>query len=148
VPFLDSHCRQIENSVVLAIFDFKNTKEVLVYNKKKSKNILVFGLAIFMSIFAKRLKEARKNTDLSQERLGVLAGIDEMSASARMNQYERGKHEPEFTMVERIAKILNVPEAFFYAKDDELAWLLVTYHRLPLMGRNEIVEAAKRAVIS
>jgi transcriptional regulator with XRE-family HTH domain len=147
VPFLDFHCRQIENSVVLAIFDFKNTKEVLVYNKKKSKNILVFGLAIFMSIFARRLKEARKNTDLSQERLGVLAGIDEMSASARMNQYERGKHEPEFTMVERIAKILNVPEAYFYAKDDELAWLLVTYHRLSLMGRNEIVEAAKRVVI-
>ncbi|HEY4317174.1 MAG TPA: helix-turn-helix transcriptional regulator [Herbaspirillum sp.] len=118
-----------------------------MYNKKKSKNILVFGLAIFMSIFARRLKEARKNTDLSQERLGVLAGIDEMSASARMNQYERGKHEPEFTMVERIAKILNVPEAYFYAKDDELAWLLVTYHRLSLMGRNEIVEAAKRVVI-
>jgi transcriptional regulator with XRE-family HTH domain len=116
-----------------------------VYNKKKSKNILVFGLAIFMSIFARRLKEARKNTDLSQERLGVLAGIDEMSASARMNQYERGKHEPEFTMVERIAKILNVPEAFFYAKDDEMAWLLVAYHRLPLMSRNEIIEVAKKA---
>jgi transcriptional regulator with XRE-family HTH domain len=51
------------------------------------------------------LEEARKNTDLSQERLGVLARIDKMSASARMNQYERGKHEPEFTMVERIAKV-------------------------------------------
>ena len=38
----------------------------------------------------KRLKEARLRSGLSQEKLGVLAGIDEASASARMNQYERG----------------------------------------------------------
>lgn len=47
-----------------------------------------------MSIFTKRLKEAA----VSQEWLGILAGIDEMSASARMNQYGRGKYEPEFSM--------------------------------------------------
>ena len=41
-----------------------------------------------MSIFAARLKEVRTTAGLSQERLGVLAGIDEASASARMNQYE------------------------------------------------------------
>ncbi|MBI0440159.1 transcriptional regulator, partial [Dickeya dianthicola] len=28
------------------------------------------------------------------ERLGILAGIDEAMASARMNQYERGIHTP------------------------------------------------------
>jgi len=93
-----------------------------------------------VSIFAKRLKEARKAAGLSQERLGVLAGIDEASASARMNQYERGKHEPDFSMVERIAKVLNVPEAYFYAKDNELASLVVQLHRMKASRRKEVVE--------
>jgi transcriptional regulator with XRE-family HTH domain len=39
-----------------------------------------------------RLKEARLRTGLSQQKLGILAGIDEATASARMNQYERGIH--------------------------------------------------------
>jgi len=83
-----------------------------------------------MWIFSKRLKEARKEADLSQEKLGILAGIDEMSASARMNQYEKGKHEPDFSMVERLAKVLNVPEAYFYAKDDDTALIIVKLHRI------------------
>lgn len=68
---------------------------------------------------------------LSQEKLGVMAGIDEMSASARMNQYERGKHIPDIGTVERIAKVLKVPAAYFYSIQDDEASLLVKYHRLP-----------------
>ncbi len=98
-----------------------------------------------MSVFAKRLKEARTHAGLSQELLGVRAGIDEMSSSARMNQYERGKHEPDFSMVERIAKVLNVPESYFYAKDDEAAWLLVTFHRMSESGRGLVIAAARHA---
>jgi transcriptional regulator with XRE-family HTH domain len=96
-----------------------------------------------MSVFAKRLNEARKYAGLSQEKLGVLAGIDEMSSSARMNQYERGKHEPDFSMVERIAKALNVPESYFYAKDDEAAWLLVVFHRMAVSDRKKVIESVR-----
>ena len=35
-----------------------------------------------------------------------------------MNQYARSKHEPDFSLVQRIANVLNVPESYFYAKDD------------------------------
>ena len=83
-----------------------------------------------MSVVAKRLKQARQRAELSQERLGVLAGIDEMSASARMNQYERGKHTPDYSMVQRIAKVLGAPVEFFYAKDDDVAHLLLQFHTL------------------
>ena len=38
---------------------------------------------------AKRLKKSRLNAKLSQKKLGILAGIDEFSSSARMNQYEK-----------------------------------------------------------
>jgi transcriptional regulator with XRE-family HTH domain len=99
-----------------------------------------------MSVLAKRLKEARIRAGLSQEKLGVLAGVDEMSSSARMNQYEKAKHEPDFSMVERIAKVLNVPESYFYAKDDEAAWLLVVFHRLPPEARNQVLQTIREAV--
>ena len=53
-----------------------------------------------------------------------------MSASARMNQYERGKHAPDWLTVERLAQVLAVPVAYFYAADDE-AELLLAFHALP-----------------
>ena len=74
-------------------------------------------------VFAIRLKEARKRAEISQEKLGVLAGIDEFSASARMNQYERGKHVPDFLMAEK----LGVPAAYFYARDDRLAEYILDF---------------------
>ncbi len=94
-----------------------------------------------MSLFAKRLKEARIAAGLSQERLGVLAGIEEASASARMNQYERGKHQPDFLMVERISKVLNFPESYFYTKDDTLADISVRFHRANETARSKMSEA-------
>lgn len=97
-----------------------------------------------MSVFAGRLKQARMAAGLSQERLGVLAGIEEASASARMNQYERGKHHPDFSMVERIAKVLNIPEAYFYATDDDVAQLLISYHRASRTKRQKLLDTAKQ----
>ena len=61
----------------------------------------------------KRLKEARKKAGISQKNLGIAAGIDEFSASARMNQYETGKHTPDFLTLSKIAKVLKTPVAFF-----------------------------------
>ena len=60
-----------------------------------------------------------------------------------MNQYERGKHEPDFSMVERIAKALDIPESYFYAKDDEAAWLMVVFHRMPAAQREELIALAR-----
>lgn len=78
----------------------------------------------------KRLKEARKAAKLSQKKLGVEAGIDEFSASARMNHYEKGRHTPDYSMLKRIAKILKLPVAYFYAERDELADLIKLFHQL------------------
>lgn len=82
------------------------------------------------SPIAKRLKEARLKTSLSQAHLGVLAEIDELTASARMNQYERGSHAPTYQLLERCAEILNVPVEYFYAKSEKIAQLLVAVHRM------------------
>lgn len=92
-----------------------------------------------MSVFTKRLKEARKLSKLSQMRLGVLAGVDEASASARVNQWERGKHEPGLEMIETLAEVLNVPSAYFFAQDDSIAKLLLAIHRMNATDRREFI---------
>lgn len=97
-----------------------------------------------MSVFSKRLKEARKRIGVSQEQLGILAGIDEASASARMNQYEKGRHEPDFSMVERISRNLGLPEAYLYAKDDDLARVIYIFGKLSLDNRQQLLDLAEQ----
>jgi transcriptional regulator with XRE-family HTH domain len=91
-----------------------------------------------------RLKEARLRAGLSQERLGTLAGLDEMSASSRMNQYERGKHTPGFFLIERLAQALNMPTPWFYTRDDDMAELLLAFNRLPPEIREKALEYVKK----
>jgi transcriptional regulator with XRE-family HTH domain len=90
------------------------------------------------NVVAKRLEEARSATDLSQKKLGIAAGIDEFSASARINQYERGKHIPDYSTLERIAKVLSVPVPYFYAADDELAKWILSFSKLTKAQRDKI----------
>jgi len=94
--------------------------------------------------FGKRLKQAREKVGVSQKHLGILAGIDESNASAVMNQYERNTHIPKFGTVRNIARALNVPAAFFYTDEDELAELLLLYGALNKKKQNEILENIKK----
>lgn len=83
-----------------------------------------------MSVFGMRLKAARLGAGLSQEQLGLLAGIEVESASARMNRYERGTRVPAVELVERIGAVLNLPVAYFYAVDNDEATLLRVFYRM------------------
>ena len=89
---------------------------------------------------SKRLKEARLAAGLSQKQLGIASGIDEFSSSARMNQYEVGKHVPDFTTLTNIAKVLKVPLAYFYAVDDDLAEMIKLFGLLEKHLRSDILE--------
>lgn len=96
------------------------------------------------NVFAMRLRRARKARKLSQESLGIMAGIDESSSSARMNQYERGKHVPDFLTVAKIAEALNLPTAYFYTEDDLLAEIIQACHTLNEMERHKVLEFIKQ----
>lgn len=87
----------------------------------------------------KRLKEAREAAGLSQKSLGIAAGIDEFSASARMNQYETGRHTPDYTTLKRIADVLKLPVAYFYADSHGLAQVITYFHRLTLDQKNAML---------
>ncbi|MBY0411147.1 MAG: helix-turn-helix domain-containing protein [Burkholderiaceae bacterium] len=78
-----------------------------------------------------RLKQARLNAGFSQKMLGIEAGIDDFVASTRINRYELGIHRPDLLTVRKLAKVLNLPVAFFYAdEDDEIAELLFRYSKV------------------
>ena len=97
-----------------------------------------------LPLFARRLKAARTRSGLTQVQLGVGAGIDEASASARINQYERGKHWPDFGTVRRLADVLQIPTAYFYADEDALASLVLRYHVLKGKRKKELLDFAGR----
>ncbi|MDR1423089.1 MAG: helix-turn-helix domain-containing protein [Azoarcus sp.] len=95
------------------------------------------------TIFAIRLRQARLLAGYTQMQLGVAAQIDEYSASARINQYERGKHWPDFGTARRLASSLKVPVAFFYAVDDGLAELIQRFGALGAHEREALLDEAK-----
>jgi transcriptional regulator with XRE-family HTH domain len=94
--------------------------------------------------FGKRLREARKRTDYTQEELGRAAGFDEAVANARMNQYEKSKHWPSYSVACQIAKALKVDPAFFYASSDDTAQLLQQWSTLTKKRRAEVLEVLLR----
>lgn len=94
-----------------------------------------------MPLFARRLKAARLRSGLSQERLGVAAGVDEFSASARINQYERGKHTPDVLTARNLAKVLQVPLAYFWAEQEDEAEVLRLFNRLGTQVRAQVLRS-------
>lgn len=93
-------------------------------------------------LFSRRMKAAREKLGISQTELGVRAGIDEFCASARINQYERGKHMPDFLTVCNLAKVLGVPAAYFYAEDNQLAELIILFGQLKETERKSLLTFA------
>ena len=97
------------------------------------------------SPISRRLREARIKADISQRQLGVRVGLDLSVASVRMNQYERGVHEPHYAFVKRLAAALDVPTAYFYADDPALAKLIAHYGQLSLIERKKLLAATTPA---
>ena len=91
-------------------------------------------------LFSRRLKEVRLDMKLSQKSLGILAGIDEFAASARINRYEKGVHQASIEVVRHLAKVLEVPVAYFYTEDDELASLVRLWPKLDPEKKKNILQ--------
>jgi len=94
-------------------------------------------------VFPKRLKQARLRSGLTQEQLGIHAGIDEFSASARVNQYEKGKHTPGIQTSQRLARALLVPTSFLYEEDDSIANLIAIAGRLSKEKKKALLASAE-----
>lgn len=71
-----------------------------------------------------------------------------MSASARMNQYERGKHSPDFKLMCKVAEILNMPVSWFYTEDEDAARIQEVFFTLSPHERKVLLEQAERQTTS
>ncbi len=87
-----------------------------------------------------RLRSARKAAKLTQQQLGVLLGMDLNTASARMNQYEKGKHSPDFQTLKRLAEELGVPVAYFYCEEEVTAELICFIGKLSTKEQAALLE--------
>lgn len=91
--------------------------------------------------FQKRLKDMRQHRQLSQKELGILAGLDRFVASARINRYEQGVHEPDLAMIARLAAALDVPSAYLFADDERLARLILAFNQLTSAEKDRLLKS-------
>ncbi|PNI00020.1 helix-turn-helix domain-containing protein [Vibrio diazotrophicus] len=92
-----------------------------------------------------RLKQARKKVGISQKELGVRVGMDESSASGRMNHYEKGRHVPDVETLRKLAKELGVPLNYFFCEDDQSAELAVLIASLSSDDKKSLIETLKQS---
>ncbi len=90
-------------------------------------------------VFGVRLRQARDRLAITQEELATRAGIDEFSASARVSQYETGKHVPRYEIACRLAEVLDVPVAFLYSREEAIAQLLLHWQTASVTSRHHVV---------
>lgn len=95
------------------------------------------------ALWGRRLREIRTESGVSQKALGIAAGLDQFVASTRINRYELGVHKADFLIAQRLALVLNIPTAYFYAEDDQLAELMITYHRSGAKKKTAIMKLAR-----
>ncbi len=82
------------------------------------------------NVVGRRMRSRREDLGWSQEKVGVLIGIDESSSRARISRYELGVHEPPVATARLIAEALKVPLAYLFCEDDPMASLLLSLHHL------------------
>lgn len=86
-------------------------------------------------------------TGLSQKNLGIKAGLDEFTASARINRYEQAVHEPDCATAGILAKALQVPTAYLYAEEDDLAELIRLYALMRIKDRELLIKQMRETVV-
>ena len=97
------------------------------------------------SVFGRRLHALRLAAGVSQDRLGVLLGLDEGTASARMSRYENGVHEPPTGFVGKLAEYFGVPVAYFYCDDDDLAEIVAAFPHLDRSRKTDLLSLIRGA---
>ncbi|QHE86414.1 helix-turn-helix domain-containing protein [Hydrogenophaga sp. BPS33] len=91
------------------------------------------------NLIGKRIRSRREDLGWSQEKLGVLIGIDESSSRARISRYELGNHEPQLGIARNIAKALEVPLAYLYCEENDVAELLLAMQAVKGKRRTALI---------
>ncbi len=93
-----------------------------------------------------RLKQARAKSGITQKQLGILIGMDENSASGRMNHYEKGRHIPDLATLKKIADELDVPLNYFFCENDDMAKIAILFNKLYGEEKAKILSDARKII--
>ena len=101
-----------------------------------------------ISIFAKRLKQAREARGLSQRELGDHIGLGKQVGSTRINRYEQQKARCDMDTAAQIAKELGVPLALLFAESETLAEMILAFSKLTKSDQGKLVAELKKKTAS
>ena len=96
------------------------------------------------SVVGRRMRSRREQLGWTQEKVGVLIGIDESASRARISRYELGTHEPPVRTARLLADALQVSLAYLYCEDDRIAELLLRVHQLDESVAQAVIAEALR----
>ncbi|WP_082648329.1 helix-turn-helix domain-containing protein [Lysobacter capsici] len=97
-----------------------------------------------LTTFGKRLREARLAKGWTLAHMGELLDMGEPNTAApRLSRYERGRSEPNIEVVEQLAKLLDLPEAYFFAASDILAEAILVIASLPAERQAKALDLLK-----
>ncbi|MBF6023089.1 helix-turn-helix domain-containing protein [Lysobacter niastensis] len=99
-----------------------------------------------ISVFAKRLKQAREARGLSQRELGDHIGLGKQVGSTRINRYEQQKSRCDMDTAAQIAKELGVPLAFLFAESDTLAEMILAFSKLTKGDQGKLLAELKKKI--
>lgn len=119
------------------ICEFRRDAKILLYEYRR---VTVRAQKPPASIFGLRLRQARLQAGIPQDKLGVAIGLDETTASARISRYETGVHAAPYDLAAKIAKVLTVPTTFFFCDDDDLACLILLWAKLSRGEQRKLLE--------
>lgn len=72
--------------------------------------------------------------------MGISIGMESGTASARMNQYEKGVHTPDVRTLKLLAKELGVPLNYFFCEDDSTAEIATAISKLSEEDKNQVLK--------
>lgn len=81
--------------------------------------------------------------DVSQRALGAMLGMTKKNGSVRINRYEQQTSRADMDTAAAIAAALNVPLAYLFAEDAELAEWILAYQKLDASQRAKILAKVK-----
>lgn len=101
-----------------------------------------------VSFFGARLRSRRRALGLSQEKVGVIIGLDESCSRTRISRYETGTHEPALATSRLLATALGVPLAYLYCDDDDLAEIIRLVDKLEIKEKQIVLDYLQKTAQS
>ena len=77
---------------------------------------------------------------MTQKELGIRIGMDQSSASSRMNHYEKERHTPDIQTLQRMADELGVPLNYLFCESSESAELACLISHLSTEEKQQLIE--------